>query len=101
MPTVITIHHPNTRDRAIANRSTRSPLLLLKRMRWYSFIGMQKRVARTFPRIITVSECDRQDISRDSLRHSRIPQVQFSQDLAGDYHKHHATPLTIIPNGNK
>lgn len=65
MPTVITIHHPITRDREIAIRSTRSSLTRLKHMRWYSFIGMQKRVSRTFPRIITVSECSREDICRD------------------------------------
>jgi glycosyltransferase involved in cell wall biosynthesis len=65
MPTVITIHHPITRDREIAMRSTRSSMVRLKHMRWFSFIGMQKRVARTFPRIITVSECSRDDISRD------------------------------------
>ncbi len=65
MPTVITIHHPITRDREIALKSTRSPLVRLKHMRWFSFIGMQKRVSRTFPRIITVSECSQKDISRD------------------------------------
>lgn len=65
MPSVITIHHPITRDREIAIKSTRSPLVKLKHMRWFSFIGMQKRVSRTFPRIITVSECSREDICRD------------------------------------
>jgi glycosyltransferase involved in cell wall biosynthesis len=74
MPTVITIHHPITRDREIALRSTRSPLVRVKHLRWYSFIGMQKRVSRTFPRIITVSESAREDISRDF----NVPRQRFA-----------------------
>jgi glycosyltransferase involved in cell wall biosynthesis len=51
----------------------------LKHLRWYSFISMQKMVARTLPHIITVSSCARKDISRDF----GIPAERFS----------------IIPNG--
>lgn len=65
MPAIATIHHPITVDRDIAINSVRSPWKKLKHKRWYSFIGMQKRVARKFSRIITVSECTRQDISRE------------------------------------
>ncbi len=79
MPTVATIHHPITRDRAIDIKSVSAPLTRLRRMRWYSFLGMQKRVARTLPHIITVSECARADIGQDF----RIPADRF----------------TVIPNG--
>jgi glycosyltransferase involved in cell wall biosynthesis len=79
VPTIATIHHPITVDRKIAVRSVSSPLKKLKAWRWHSFIGMQKRVSRTLPRIITVSHSARNDISRDFS----IPAHKFS----------------IVPNG--
>ncbi|ABW68397.1 glycosyltransferase family 4 protein [Desulfosudis oleivorans] len=65
VPAVATIHHPITVDREIAIRSVRSKVGKLQQMRWFSFLGMQKRVARSLPRIITVSERAQKDISRD------------------------------------
>ncbi len=65
LPTVTTIHHPITVDRDIAIRSVRAFWKKMKNLRWYSFINMQKRVARTFSRIITVSECAKTDISKE------------------------------------
>jgi len=79
VPVIATIHHPITVDRKIAIRSVSAPLKKLKAWRWHSFIGMQKRVSRTLPRIITVSNSARQDISRDF----RIPLGKFA----------------IVPNG--
>ena len=74
IPTVATIHHPITVDRDIAVRAVRSFRKKLKHLRWFSFIGMQKRVSRTLRRIITVSECAREDIAREF----RIPRDRFS-----------------------
>ncbi|MBT8367913.1 MAG: glycosyltransferase family 4 protein [Deltaproteobacteria bacterium] len=65
VPTIATIHHPTTVDRKIAVRSESSPLKKMKQWRWYSFIGMQKRVSRALARIITVSKSARDDISKD------------------------------------
>ena len=65
IPAIATIHHPITVDRDVAVRSVRSWWKKLKHLRWYSFIGMQIRVARKFPSVITVSECTRADISRE------------------------------------
>ena len=65
VPTVATIHHPITVDREVAIRSVRSFQKKLKHLRWHSFIGMQRRVARHFARIITVSRCSRNDIARE------------------------------------
>ncbi len=65
VPTIATIHHPITVDRKIAIQSEYSPLKKMKQWRWHSFIGMQKRVARSLARIITVSESARDDICRD------------------------------------
>ncbi len=74
IPTVATIHHPITVDRDIAVRAVRPFWKKLKHLRWFSFIGMQKRVSRTLRRIITVSECARTDIARDF----RIPRKRFA-----------------------
>jgi glycosyltransferase involved in cell wall biosynthesis len=73
IPTVATIHHPVTVDRRFAVRAERTPLRKIQRWRWYSFIGMQKRVARALAPIITVSECARRDLSREF----RIPTERF------------------------
>ncbi len=78
-PPIATIHHPITVDRKIAIRSVSSPLRKMKEWRWYSFVGMQKRVSRTLPRIIAVSKSAKKDIGRDF----NIPANKFS----------------IVPNG--
>ena len=79
VPTIATIHHPVTVDRRIAIQSVFSPWEKMKQWRWYSFIGMQKRVSRSLPRILTVSKSAREDISRDF----NMPRGKFS----------------IVPNG--
>jgi glycosyltransferase involved in cell wall biosynthesis len=65
LPLLATIHHPITVDRKIAVQSAPAIWQKLKELRWYSFLDMQKRVARTLPHIITVSDCARKDICRD------------------------------------
>jgi glycosyltransferase involved in cell wall biosynthesis len=65
LPTIATIHHPITVDRKIAVRSAPTIWEKMQQWRWYSFIGMQKRVARKLSHIITVSKTASRDISRD------------------------------------
>jgi glycosyltransferase involved in cell wall biosynthesis len=65
IPTVATIHHPITVDRDVDVRSKPTLLRKLQVMRWYSFIGMQKRVSRRLSHIITVSEVSKDDISKE------------------------------------
>ncbi len=65
LPTIATIHHPITVDRKIAIRSAPNPWRKMQQWRWYSFIGMQKRVSRKLSHIITVSQIASKDISRD------------------------------------
>ncbi len=65
IPLVATIHHPITIDRKIAIRSTKSFLKKIKHMRWYSFITMQKYVAKRLNHIITVSDFSKNDISKE------------------------------------
>ena len=64
LPTIATIHHPITVDRKIAVRSAPTILRKMQQWRWYSFIGMQKRVARMLSHIVTVSKTAGNDISR-------------------------------------
>lgn len=73
MPVTATIHHPMTVDRRLAVQSTRSFAKKLKALRWYSFIGMQKLVARRLPAIITVSDSSKKDIAKAF----RIPEPRF------------------------
>jgi glycosyltransferase involved in cell wall biosynthesis len=64
-PVVATIHHPITVDRDAELDAAPSFIKRLKVRRWYSFLGMQKRVSRRLARIITVSECSKKDIAKD------------------------------------
>lgn len=64
IPTVATIHHAMTVDRDLAVRSERFIWNKFKQLRWYSFIAMQKRVAASLSRIITVSRFARDDIAK-------------------------------------
>jgi glycosyltransferase involved in cell wall biosynthesis len=73
VPTIATIHHPITVDRKLDIAAARSPWKKLKQVRWYSFIGMQIKVSRQLPKIITVSEFAGDDISREF----NIPRNRF------------------------
>jgi len=65
VPTVATIHHPITVDRKVALKAACGWSEKIKQLRWHSFIRMQKAVAGTFSRIITVSEQAKKDIARE------------------------------------
>ena len=69
VPTIATIHHPITVDRNIEIKAASFLWHKMKQMRWYSFIGMQKHVARRLLRIITVSKSAKDDISNDFKIH--------------------------------
>jgi glycosyltransferase involved in cell wall biosynthesis len=64
MPVVATVHHPITRDRVVdlaAARWWRKPSV----RRWYGFLKMQERVARSIPELLTVSSSSATDITTD------------------------------------
>src|SRR6201987_3767832 len=64
LPVVATVHHPITRDRVLdlaAARWWRKPLV----RRWYGFLEMQERVARSIPDLLTVSSSSAADITTD------------------------------------
>jgi glycosyltransferase involved in cell wall biosynthesis len=65
---VETLHHPITVDRRLEleqNPWTKRPLRQITLRRWFGFLRMQCRVARQMPRVVTVSESSRRDITRD------------------------------------
>ncbi len=61
-PLIGTCHHPVTVDRLVDFAHAPSRWRELSLRRWYGFVGMQNRVARQLPRIITVSSSSRRDI---------------------------------------
>lgn len=74
IPTIVTLHHPITKDREL--EMSHAPTARKRRAlkRWYSFVEMQGKVASKMPRIVVVSENSINDIhtdmgvSRDRMR---------------------------------
>ena len=64
LPLVATVHHPITKDREVDLAAAiwrRKPLV----RRWYGFLGMQERIARRIPDLLTVSTSSATDIADD------------------------------------
>jgi len=62
-PLLTTLHHPITVDRRLALIHATNPWQRYTTRRWFGFLGMQVRVARRLPAIVTVSESSRADIA--------------------------------------
>ncbi|MDA8185451.1 MAG: glycosyltransferase family 4 protein [Actinomycetota bacterium] len=62
-PLLTTLHHPITVDRQLALSHAGNPWKRVTTRRWFGFLGMQARVSRRLPRIVTVSESSRHDIA--------------------------------------
>lgn len=90
LPLVATIHHPITRDRAVdlaAAPWRRKPAL----RRWYGFLGMQEKVARQIPDLITVSSSSAADIASDfGVAPARVRTVPLGVDT--ELFRPHAEP---------
>ncbi|MEY2553766.1 MAG: hypothetical protein QOC57_1626, partial [Ilumatobacteraceae bacterium] len=54
IPTIVTLHHPITRDRALEMAHTKNWRKRYSIGRWYNFVKMQGRVASRMPRIVVV-----------------------------------------------
>jgi glycosyltransferase involved in cell wall biosynthesis len=65
VPTIATIHHPITFDKQEYLKAAKSELKKRRVKRWFSFIEMQKKVARQLSHIVTVSECSKNDIANE------------------------------------
>jgi glycosyltransferase involved in cell wall biosynthesis len=65
IPTIVTLHHPITKDREL--EMSHAPNWWKRRSlkRWYSFVEMQGKVASKMPRIVVVSENSISDINKD------------------------------------
>jgi glycosyltransferase involved in cell wall biosynthesis len=76
-PVLATIHHPITVDRELDMAHAEGWRRRLTLRRWYGFVGMQARVARMVPRVVTVSESSARDIAEqlgvDPLRIAVVP----------------------------
>jgi len=84
IPTVVTLHHPITRDRALEMEHTKGRRKKRSIGRWYSFVKMQGRVASRLPRIVVVSENSIKDIHNDmgvSLDRMRLVPVGVDPEL--------------------
>lgn len=62
-PVVATIHHPVTVDRDVELAHAHSRVRKAGLRRWYGFVGMQKKVARSVPRFLTGSHASRRDLA--------------------------------------
>jgi glycosyltransferase involved in cell wall biosynthesis len=84
IPTIVTLHHPITRDRMLEMDKAPSWRKRLAIGRWYSFVKMQGRVASRLPRIVVVSENSINDIHADmgvSLDRMRLVPVGVDSEL--------------------
>ena len=62
-PVLETLHHPITVDRQLALSHTTNPWQQFSQRRWFGFLRMQVKVARSLPRIVTVSQSSKTDIT--------------------------------------
>ncbi len=65
MPLIETLHHPITKDRTLEMEHAPNRFKRWSVGRWYSFVTMQAKVARSLPRIVVVSQNSIQDIHDD------------------------------------
>ena len=76
-PVLETLHHPITVDRQLALSHTTNPWQQFSQRRWFGFLRMQVKVARSLPRIITVSQSSKTDITAqmgvESARMTVVP----------------------------
>lgn len=84
IPTVVTLHHPITRDRALEMAAAPNAYKRWSIGRWYSFVTMQGKVASRMPRVVVVSENSIKDIHSDMgvpLENMRLVPVGVDPEL--------------------
>jgi glycosyltransferase involved in cell wall biosynthesis len=84
IPTIVTLHHPITKDRELEMSHAPSRWKRRSVGRWYSFVDMQGKVASKMPRIVVVSENSITDINKDmgvSRDRMRLVPVGVDPDL--------------------
>ena len=84
IPTIVTLHHPITKDRELEMSHAKNWYKRLSVGRWYSFVKMQGRVASKMPRIVVVSQNSIDDIHTDmgvSIDRMRLVPVGVDPEL--------------------
>ncbi len=84
IPTIVTLHHPITKDRQLEMSHAKSRMKRWSVGRWYSFVKMQGKVASKMPRIVVVSQNSIDDIHHDmgvSIDRMRLVPVGVDPDL--------------------
>jgi len=84
IPTIVTLHHPITKDRELEMSHAKTLPRRLSVGRWYSFVKMQGKVASKLPRIVVVSQNSIDDIHTDmgvSKDRMRLVPVGVDPDL--------------------
>ncbi len=84
IPTIVTLHHPITKDRKLEMEHTKTWFKRRAISRWYSFVKMQGKVASKMPRVVVVSENSIADIHTDmkvSLDRMKLVPVGVDPDL--------------------
>ena len=84
MPVVETLHHPITKDRQLEMSHAPNWFKRWSVGRWYSFVKMQAKVARSLPRIVVVSQNSIKDIHEDmgvDMDRMRLVPVGVDPDL--------------------
>ncbi len=84
MPVIETLHHPITKDRTLEMEHAPNRFKRWSVGRWYSFVKMQAKVARSLPRIVVVSRNSIQDIHDDMevpIDRMRLVPVGVDPDL--------------------
>ncbi|MGA0324759.1 MAG: glycosyltransferase family 4 protein, partial [Ilumatobacteraceae bacterium] len=84
IPTIVTLHHPITRDRALEMAAAPNFYKRWSIGRWYSFVKMQGKVASQMPRVVVVSENSINDIHADmgvALDRMRLVPVGVDPEL--------------------
>jgi glycosyltransferase involved in cell wall biosynthesis len=80
-PVLATLHHPITVDRDLDLEHAANAWRRLTLRRWYGFLGMQMKVAREIPRVVTVSESSKRDIvAQMGVRADRLHIVPVGVD---------------------
>ncbi len=84
IPTIVTLHHPITRDRMLEMQHAPNWRKRMSIARWYNFVKMQGRVASRMPRVVVVSQNSIDDIHTDmgvDIDRMRLVPVGVDLDL--------------------
>jgi len=84
IPTIVTLHHPITKDRELEMSHAKNWHRRWSVGRWYAFVKMQAKVAAKMPRIVVVSQNSIDDIHNDmgvDIDRMRLVPVGVDPDL--------------------